>query len=124
MMAWSVSWASSMTHFDSLARWRMSRRIAATRSTSGEAYSSSHSGTAGDVLDQVGDVVGEEVDGCDEEVTAAHCRVEDLQIEDSLRRIQLEQLGSSFGLGPAVALELPRLFLESLQALLDSGLRV
>ena len=74
-----------------------------------------------DVLDQVGDVVGEEVDGCDEEVTAAHRRIEDLQVEHRLGRIQLEQLGVPDGLMPVVALELLRLFLESLQALLDQA---
>ena len=55
------------------------------------------------VLDQVGDVVGEEIDGCDEEVTAAHRRVEDLQVEYRLGRIELEQVGASFGFGPAFA---------------------
>ena len=75
------------------------------------------------VLDQVGDVVGEEVDGCDEEVTAAHRRIEDLQVEDRLGRIQLDQLGVPDGLMPVVALELPRLFLESLQALLHQRLQ-
>ena len=122
MMAWSVSWAASMTHFDSLARRRMSRRIDGDAVDQGRSVLVEPLGDRRHVLDQVGYVVREEVDGCDEEVTAAHCRVEDLQIEDSLRRIQLEQLGSSFGLGPAVALELPRLLLESLQALLRQRL--
>ena len=36
MMAWSVSWASSMTQFAVCARAKMSWRMAAMRSSSGE----------------------------------------------------------------------------------------
>ena len=72
----------------------------------------------GRVLDQVGDVVGQEVDGGDEEVAAAHGRVEHLEIEHGLGRVQLAQLGLAVGPGAAVALELVRLVLERLQALL------
>ena len=123
MMAWSVSWAASMTHFDSLARRSMSRRIGRYAVDQGRSVLVEPLGDGRDVLDQVGDVVGEEVDGCDEEVTAAHRRIEDLQVEDRLGRIQREQLGMPYGLLPVVARELPGLLLESLQALLHQRLQ-
>ena len=71
----------------------------------------------GDVLDQFGDVVGEEVHGGDEEVTAAHGRVEDFQIQDGLGGVELDQLGFSSGPGPAHALELGGFVLERLEPL-------
>ena len=40
------------------------------------------------ILNQVGDVVGQEVDCADEEVTAAHRRVEYFQVEDRFCRIE------------------------------------
>ena len=56
------------------------------------------------VLDQAGDVVGQIVDRRDQKVAAAHRRVEYLEIEHRLGRVQLAQLGHAFGLGAAVAL--------------------
>ena len=55
-------------------------------------------------------------------MAAAHRRVEDLEIEDSLGRIEREQLGAPVGLGPAFAGELPGLLLERLKALLHQRL--
>ena len=45
-------------------------------------------GDGGGEFDQVGDVVGEEVDGADEEVAAAHGGVQHLEIEDGLGGVQ------------------------------------
>ncbi len=89
MIAWSVSCASSMTHSDSLARSRMSRRIDATPVYQRRGVLFEPLRHSRHVLDQVGYVVGEEVDGGDEEVTAAHRRIDDLQIEHRHRRIEL-----------------------------------
>ena len=43
------------------------------------------------VLDQFGDVVGQEVHGGDQKMAASHGRVQDLQIQDRLGRVELEQ---------------------------------
>ena len=40
------------------------------------------------ILDQVGDVVGQEVDSADEEVATAHRRVEYFQVEDRFCRVE------------------------------------
>ena len=45
-------------------------------------------GDGGRVFDQVGDVVGQEVDGADQEVAAAHGGVQHLEIEHGLGRVQ------------------------------------
>ena len=45
-------------------------------------------GDGGGEFDQVGDVVGEEVDGADQEVAAAHGGVQHLEIEHGLGRVQ------------------------------------
>ena len=45
-------------------------------------------GDGGGELDQVGDVVGQEIDGADQEVAAAHGGVQHLEIEHGLGRVQ------------------------------------
>ena len=94
MIAWSVSWASSMIHLDSLGPPEDVPAESTRRgSTSGRGVVVEPLRHRRRVLDQVGYVVGEEVDGGDEEVAAAHRRVEDLEIEDGLGRIERDQLG-------------------------------
>ena len=77
----------------------------------------------GDVFDQLGDVVGEEVHGGDQEVAAAHGRVQDLEVQHRLGRIEPEQLGLALRLRPAVALEGVGLLLEGLETLLGQRLQ-
>ena len=123
-MAWSVSWASSRTQSDS---FRPPQDLLADRGHPPDqrrgVLAVEPLRDRGDVLDQVGDVVGEEVDGRDQEVAAAHGRVQDLEIQHRLGRIELQQLGLALRLGPAVALEGVGLLLESLQTLLGQRLQ-
>ena len=94
MMAWSVSWVLVE---DPVGFFRPPDDFVANR---GHARDQGRSVPAveplrdsGDVLDQLGDVVGEEVDGRDQEVAAAHGRVQDLEVQDRLGRVEPEQLG-------------------------------
>ena len=124
MIAWSVSCDSSITQSDSPARWRMSRLIAATRSTSGgHVLAVEPVRDGGRVLDKLGDVVRQEVDRGDQEVAAPHCGVQHLEVEHRLCRVQLAQLRKPLGLRPAVALKLLRFLLERREALLRQRLQ-
>ena len=56
-------------------------------------------------------------------MAASHGRVQDLQIQDGLGRVQLEQFGFPLGLWPAVALELGGFVFECLETLLGQRLQ-
>ena len=57
------------------------------------------------------------------EMAASHGRIQHLQIQDSLGRVQLAQLGFTLSLGPAVALEFGGLGLEGFETLFRQGLQ-
>ena len=67
------------------------------------------------VLDQFGDGVRQEIHRGDQEVAAAHRRVENLEVQHRLGRIDSTELGVPFRLGPAVALQRHGLVLERLE---------
>ena len=74
-------------------------------------------GDRGDILDQFRDVVGKKVHGGDQEMAAAHRRVQYLQVQRRFRRVQLQQFGPAFGFGAMVTIEFPRPGLERLETL-------
>ena len=59
----------------------------------------------GRVFDEVGDGVGEEVDGGDEEVAAAHGGVEHFEVERGCGGVERAEVGDAVGLGACVAPE-------------------
>ena len=62
-------------------------------------------GGGGRVFDEVGDGVGEEVDGGDEEVAAAHGGVEHFEVERGCGWVERAEVGDAVGFGAGVALE-------------------
>ena len=91
---------------------------------SGDSYGpSSQPGDCRNVFHQTGYVVGQEVDGGDEKVAAAHRGVQHLDVEDGFGRVKRAQLGLPLGLWPAVALQLGGLLLERRKARLRQRLQ-
>ena len=114
MMAWSVSWASSMTQFAKRGR---ASRMSSTEG--GDAFEQRRAVEVlepgrggGRVFDEFGDGVGEVVDGGDEKVAAAHGGVEYFEIEGGLGGVQTAQFGAAVSFIAAVALERVGLGLE------------
>ena len=73
-------------------------------------------------LDQVGDGVGEEVHRGDEEVAAAHGRVQHLEVQNGLGGVELAEFGEPLGLGAAVASQGRATLLECRQPFFRQGL--
>ena len=78
-------------------------------------------GGGGRVFDEVGDGVGEEVDGGDEEVAAAHGGVEHFEVERGCGGVERAEVGDTAGLGACVALECGGFGLEGGFALFEQG---
>ena len=79
-------------------------------------------GEGGSDFDQVGDVVGQEVNRSDEEVAAAHGWIEHLEVKDGLGGVQSGQLGAAFGPWAAVTSKVVGSCLEGVQTFLDQRL--
>ena len=75
------------------------------------------------MLDQLGDVVRQEIHRGDEEVPAAHGRVQDLEVQDSHRRIKLLKLNAPFLFGSAVAFERGSFSCKNIESLVGQRLQ-
>ena len=67
------------------------------------------------ILDQFGDIVRQEVHCGDQEMAAAHCRVKNLEVQDSFGRVVFAELGVPFSLRSGVVLQGRGLVLEGLE---------
>ena len=75
------------------------------------------------MLHHLGDIVRQKIDGGDQKVTAAHGRIEHLEVQYRLGGVQPPQLAVALGPGPGVAGQRNRLLRESRQPLFRQGLQ-